>query len=112
LVKTRTVLAASMLSAVLYGCGGTYFEHRDSRDIPEGPGMLTGERGAFVIYSDRQSDQAKQAPADSPCSSPSSEECREFREFQRSKASAREAAEYREFQEWRATRNAGQGQAK
>ena len=81
------------LALVLAGCGAEPFEYHPQTEIPEGPGMLSGEEGAFLLYSDKKKKAEK-----------SSEEFREFQDFQefrRWKESDQNTAEYREFQEWR-----------
>jgi hypothetical protein len=91
---TRNAFWLPLLAVVLVGCGGEYFEYRslDSSD-PQGPGLFSGEAGAFVLFSDKK----KAGP-----SKELSGENEEFEEFQRWKRSDKNTEEYREFQEWRA----------
>jgi hypothetical protein len=51
------------------GCGGAPFAYHSQREIPRGPGMFSGEEGAFVFRAPRA------APA------PSADELREFEEW-------------------------------
>jgi len=37
-----------LLVALLAGCGAVTFEYRPGTEIPSGPGMFTGEKGAIV----------------------------------------------------------------
>ena len=67
----RKLVLALLLA--LAGCiGGTEFSYRSAREIPEGPGLFTGERGAFVIgvgdppTAARQSRPQVGLPADRP----------------------------------------------
>ena len=69
---------AILLCLALAGCAARPFEYRSQNEIPEGPGFLTGEAGAFVLRTDEAG----------PLPPRESEEYREFREW-------------REFQEWK-----------
>lgn len=72
----RTILA-TLAAAALAGCGAVPFEYQSQREIPAGPGMFSGEDGAFVVRAGSDA-AAQQPPPD-----------------------WRESEEYREFQEWR-----------
>ncbi len=37
-----------LLILALSGCGGQEFDYRPATEIPPGPGLITGPRGAFV----------------------------------------------------------------
>ncbi|MCT7656219.1 hypothetical protein MBH78_19525 [Oceanimonas sp. NS1] len=43
-MKTGILLMVLWLS----GCGGTPSSYHSEREIPEGPGLLTGEDGAYL----------------------------------------------------------------
>lgn len=64
-------LAACRLGVVvmLGGCAATPFDYRSHNEIPEGPGMLSGEAGAFSL---------RPGEALPP---PGSQEYREFQEW-------------------------------
>jgi hypothetical protein len=81
-------LAAVTLAAALAGCGAAPFDYHPAGDIRPGPGLFTGEKGAFVFT------PAKPAPVAASSES-------EAQEFERWKRSAEGSAEYREFQDWR-----------
>lgn len=105
----REALMSVLLAAALAGCGGTPFEYHSQREIPEGPGLLTGESGALVLFSDKKKAKADpppataQAAASDAASGPAGEfrEFQEFREFRRWKETAKDTPEFREFQDWR-----------
>jgi hypothetical protein len=63
-------LGLALAAAALTGCGAAPFEYHSQREIPRGPGMFSGEEGAFVF----------RAPGAAPA--PSADELREFREWQ------------------------------
>ena len=50
-MSARLALCCALLGAVLAGCAAAPFEYRSQREIPEGPGMFSGEEGAFVFRS-------------------------------------------------------------
>lgn len=43
----------SMFAVALTGCGAKHFAYRSATEIPEGPGLLSGNDGAFALYSTR-----------------------------------------------------------
>lgn len=94
-----------LLAAAVAGCGGTPVTYHSQREIPEGPGLLTGESGAWVLFSGKKKAHpppARAQPVDAS-GDPSAElrEFREFREFVRWKESAKDTPQFREFQDWR-----------
>lgn len=105
---TREALLSVLLAAALAACGGKPFEYHSGNEIPQGPGLLTGESGAVVLYSDKKV-KADPPPATAQAvageaAGVSPEEFREFqefREFRRWKESTRDTPEFREFQDWR-----------
>ena len=64
----RTILA-TLAAAALAGCAGAPFAYHSQREIPRGPGMLSGEEGAFVF----------RTPG--AAAAPSADELREFAEW-------------------------------
>lgn len=80
-------LLCAALAAALAGCGATPFDYHSPGEIPRGPGLLSGEEGAFVLTLGKAAPPA--AAAD------------EAQEFERWKRSAEGSDEYREFQDWR-----------
>ena len=103
----RELLMSVLLAAALAGCGGTPFAYHSQREIPEGPGLLTGESGALVLFSDKKKTDLPAATAQSAAGDaagdPAAElrEFQEFREFRRWKETAKDTPEFREFQDWR-----------
>lgn len=58
-MRTRYVLLMLYLIAALSGCGGQEYAYVDGRDAKQGPGLLSGEDGAFTLYGkDRSSSGA------------------------------------------------------
>jgi hypothetical protein len=104
---TREALTSVLLAAALAGCGGTPFAYHSQREIPEGPGLLTGESGGLVYSSKRVKAVPPPATAQTVAgdaagaASGQSLEFREFREFRRWKETASDTPEFREFQDWR-----------
>jgi hypothetical protein len=47
--RAALLLAAFALAALLAGCGATPFQPPMPDQIREGPGMLTGESGAYSL---------------------------------------------------------------
>lgn len=93
-MAARQVLSLALLGAALAGCGAAPSRYHSQLEIPEGPGLFSGEKGAFVF---QVGGSAKEAPKD-PAGEPSKPG--EYEEFQRWKRE-RAASEQREFQEWR-----------
>lgn len=50
-MSLRQALCLALLGAALAGCAAAPFEYHSQREIPEGPGMFSGEEGAFVFRS-------------------------------------------------------------
>ncbi len=48
--RTAHWLSALALAALLGACGLQPYDPPDHRENPEGPGLLSGEAGEFVIY--------------------------------------------------------------
>ena len=95
---TRKTLFASLLTvAMVVGCGGKHFDYRSGKDIPEGPGLFSGDEGGFTFSTNKKAETSASA-----CPSLSPEEYREFQAFRRWQDAARNTVEYREFQDWQA----------
>jgi len=88
----RALCSVALLPVVLAGCGATYSEYRSATEIPDGPGMLSGKDGAFVLYSTEKTQDADEAAE--------SKNGRDFEAFKRWKEANRDSPEYREFREW------------
>ena len=89
----------ALLSAALAGCSATPFQYRPVTEIPDGPGMLTGKEGAFVMNTDRH-DEARSVASPPPASD--QDEFLAFQAFRRWRETNRDSREYREFREWQA----------
>jgi hypothetical protein len=95
--RKGSLTAALLLAATVAGCAGTPFRYQAQTEIPEGPGLFTGERGALQLAGGGQ----PQAPARADGGASIGERFSEFElylEYRRAK-SERSAA-YREFLEW------------
>ena len=87
----------ALLSVVLTGCGARYSEYRSATEISEGPGMLSGRDGAFVLYSDERWKAAKSGRTPDE----DYHESKQFQAFMRWREANRDTPEYREFEQWR-----------
>jgi len=102
-----------LLPVLLAGCGLKHEPYQSDREIPEGPGIFTGEDGGLTYSGDplglkdedESADTAKEGakPSDATGSADFSdyEEFQQYKEFQRWKENAQGSSEYREFQDWR-----------
>ena len=99
----------ALLAVVATACSAKRFDYHSDAEIPQGPGMFSGEKGAFVIYSDNEQkpsgalSKSEAGPATVTAARPApatDAELREFEEFKRWKEANRDSAEYREFREW------------
>lgn len=92
---------AAVYCVLLVSCAGKPFEYRPQGDIPEGPGMFSGEEGGLVLYSDeKKREAAKRAKASVPLSEDEYRDFQQFQEFKHWKEANKDSAEYREFREW------------
>lgn len=100
--RTTRTLAAIALALALAACGGRAFEYRSQTEIPEGPGLLTGEKGAVVFGGPGITPPGAAAgnPAPAVGGGDNFADFETFREFKRAKEAR--SAEYREFLDWRA----------
>lgn len=82
---------------------GTPVAYHDPGDIPEGPGMFTGEEGALRYSTDDggSAEMGAEVSAAGDCECPEAEELEAYREFLRWKAEAVGTPEYQEFRDWR-----------
>lgn len=104
----------SIALLTLPGCGGKPFDYTPSSEIPEGPGVFSGEDGEFTLYDSKSGKDGKgsQAAAEADAKvveksgaaiaaggrMPGSNDTREFQEFQEWK---KEKTEFKEFEEWK-----------
>ena len=52
-----------LLAVVAAGCGAQPANYRSAAEIPEGPGMLSGQEGGFALYSNRDAEAGVAARA-------------------------------------------------
>jgi len=111
----RRTLLMILLPALLAGCGLKHEPYQSDREIPEGPGMLSGEDGGLTYSGDplglkdeEPKDEAQAGGETAPGASKTGtgefsdyQEFLQYQEFQRWKETAQGTAEYREFQDWR-----------
>lgn len=100
-----------VLSLVMTACAGSRGEplqYTDRSDIREGPGLLTGEDGAFTLnFGGSASDDEAGGAPESDTSDVSYQEFKAFKQYQESgqqDSGARDDAlsrEYEEFQQWK-----------
>lgn len=118
---------AGLVLLTIFGCGGKSFDYHSGNEIPEGPGVFSGEDGEFTIYDSKtgwrgekpqvaegagsqateQTGTAEAAGAAVTAgeSSTETDEYREFEEFQQWK---KEKKEFEEFQEWKKSQQGSQ----
>ena len=103
-----------MMISMVVGCGGKSFEYHSGNEIPDGPGVLSGEDGEFTVYDSKaaskkteQAADAKAGPREVESSAATgaaaaaagqTDEAREYREFQQWK---KDKAAFEEFQQWK-----------
>ena len=85
----------------LAGCAGQPFQPDTAGEIPQGPGVFSGEDGEFTIYDSEGGLLGRKKGKKDSEAAEDDAEAKEFREFQQWK---KEAQEFREFQEWKKTR--------
>lgn len=106
----------------LAACSATPYEYQEPGEVPEGPGVFTGDEGAVGVTTGEQAGEPSQAGADTAsagqsagatapgdCACPEGAELEAYREFLRWKAEAVGTPEYREFQDWREWRRQRSG---
>lgn len=91
----RSTVIVFAAAVTLAGCASQEpFEYHAASEIPEGPGLVSGEDGAFVLYSSDQAGMGAREPVPAPADQD------RFRAFQDWKREAKGTKEYREFQDW------------
>lgn len=78
------------------------FEYHPSTEIPEGPGLLSGEKGEFTIYDSKKRRETNDAGRDR---TPAAQESDTFRQFQQWR---KDQAEFKAFQEWKRSQQGSQ----
>ena len=114
-------LGVGLAAAILAGCGAKPGEFKQTAgEMKEGPGVLTGEEGALVVYDSKQGgafpqfkgntseagskEPSEKAGAPPPASSDTPAESTQVAAGQTSaetQVSAEAAREFQEFQEWK-----------
>lgn len=111
--RTPAVTLLALSAAVLAACAGEPFEYHSQNEIPKGPGVFSGESGAFTINipgtggdsrAPARPSAARSAAAPSAQGNashpgdPDFDEFEAFREYRRAKGGG--TPDYAEFQEW------------
>ena len=123
--KTIIIIAVCIVSIALLalpGCGGKPFLYNPPSEIPEGPGVLSGENGEFTLYDSKNNKGGKKSKAAVEAGAPTAEksdaektdaaiaagdkmpdstEYRDFQEFLEWNKSKQSAKEYQELLEWK-----------
>jgi len=93
-----------LLPVATIGCSGRYVEYHATTEIPMGPGLMSGEKGVFVLYDGGGAKDGITTEPSSPESPPAAPtvdgRAQEFEDFKRWKDANRDSSEYREFLEW------------
>jgi hypothetical protein len=103
------LLTASLVLTACAGSRGEPLQYTDRDEIRDGPGLLTGEEGAFTLeFGGGASDDEAAGSSGSGADEVSYQEYKAFKEYQGSgqqESGARDdealAREYEEFQKWR-----------
>ena len=118
IIKHTLTIVICCAFAMLFGCNSKSFEYVNENEIPPGPGVFTGEKGAWTIY-DSEAKKKKEAESDESLKEASADEhktgqatgtesvtavddaeAQEFKEFQEWK---KEQQDFEDFQEWKKT---------
>lgn len=100
--RRLALIALVGVAGALAGCGTAKpVPYHSAQEIPQGPGMLSGDEGAFVFRVGGSAPAKSMSPAINTPPSGSREEFEAFREYQKWKGTAGSGAELREFQDWR-----------
>ena len=112
-MTTRQAIAIVLVAAaaVLAACGAKPLDYTPVSEIPEGPGVLTGEEGEYTIFDSKTRDTQKEPAAKPTAGSGPAEpsdsaagtagqahDAREFEEFQRW---TKDKQDFEEFQRWK-----------
>ena len=55
MILLRTLIVLSIMASGLVACGGTPFQHTDSKETKPGPGLFSGDDGVFTLYKNEKS---------------------------------------------------------
>jgi len=122
-MKIKTIIIAvcivSIAPLALSGCGGKPFVYNPPSEIPEGPGVLSGEDGEFTLYDSKSKKGGKRSKATAEAGAPVAEtsgtektggavaageiipDSKEYREFQDFQEWKKDKSEFKDFQEWK-----------
>ena len=96
-----TPLLMALAAALILGCAQAKpYEYYPATEIPKGPGLFTGEKGEYTVYSSEKKSDGETDAKRTSDDKASDEERRDFEAFQEWKRSPEGQAEYREFQDW------------
>lgn len=108
MINIRFLLIFSFI-VILTGCSGTPAEDQSDASEPEGPGLLTGDKGELSLSDffskEKQAERRQQQSSNSAdinipaIDEASFEEFESFKEWRRAQQPDSDA--YREYQEWR-----------
>lgn len=96
------VVIGAMTAIILLGlsaCSGRYFEYHSAREIPEGPGVFTGEEGAVILGSENLL-SASSRSEEGVRESRRYQDFSDYQSFQRCKDSSVDTPDCREFRDW------------
>ena len=94
------VLLGWILASMMVGCGGKSFEYHSGNEIPEGPGVLSGEDGEFTVYDSKKAAKDKEASAESKSGPQAAEVPAGAGAAAAAAGQTDEAREYQEVQQW------------
>jgi hypothetical protein len=117
-------LLTALAAALILGCAQAKpYEYHPATEMPKGPGLFTGEKGEYTLYSSKKnadSDADSKRPSNDAAAADAREpaddaefsefqkwrkERQDFEAFQEWKRSPEGQAEYREFQDWQRWRD-------
>jgi hypothetical protein len=135
LSKCWAIIICAIVMVTLSGCANRPFPYQEGDDIPQGPGVFSGENGEFILYDSESSPTEKEKmlkrdkvianDVSTAAIKPNSADCSpaikgqsefqkveewkkekaEFKAFQRWKQSAKGSEAYRELLEWKQWRD-------
>jgi len=123
-MKTKTIImiAVCMVNIALLalpGCGGKPFVYNPPSEIPDGPGVFSGEDGEFTLYDSKSGKVGKKSKAAVETVAPTAEisgaektgaavaagekmqDSRGYLEFQEFQEWKKDKREFKVFQEWK-----------